>query len=297
MHNYSMRIMTVPMAILPSAVPEFLQCARRIVCGPQPVAAAGPRVPQSRGRVALLNVFGVLESRSSWLTEFFGGTSYEQIGSWIDKAMADASIGSIVMNIDSPGGTVAGLQEVADKVTAASKTKPVYAIANGQAASAAYWLGSSASAFYASPTAEVGSIGVLLAHADYSKALENDGVKVTYVHAGKYKVEGNATQPLDTEAQAEMQRQVDHYYGMFVGHVAKSRGVSKSKVESDFGQGRMIESDRAASLGMIDGVRTLDNVLSSLVGAADGKKTTAMGVMEKMQALREKGLTSPTGKR
>lgn len=286
-----------PLAILPSEVPMLCQFARKFIAGEFTAAAAGPRVPQSKGRVALLNIFGVLESRSSWITEWFGGTSYEQIGSWIDKSLADASIGSIVMNIDSPGGTVAGLQEVADKVTVASKTKPVYAIANGQAASAAYWLGSSATAFYATPTAEVGSIGVLLAHADYSKALENDGVKVTYVHAGKYKVEGNATQPLDTEAQAEMQRQVDHYYGMFVGHVAKSRGVSKSKVESDFGQGRMIESERAASLGMIDGVRTLDNVLSSLVGATDGKKTTAMGVMEKMQALREKGLTSPTGKR
>lgn len=287
-----MRPFDKPLAILPSEVPALYGFARRFVAGEFSAAAAGPRVPQSKGRVALLNVFGVLESRSSWITEWFGGTSYEQVGAWIDKSLADSSIGSIVMNIDSPGGTVAGLPEIADKVTTAAKTKPVYAVANGMAASAAYWLGSSATAFYATPSSEVGSIGVLTTHTDLSKALEDDGVKVTFVHAGKYKVEGNQTQPLDSEALAEMQRQVDHYYAMFVGHVAKSRGVSKSKVESDFGQGRMIESERAASLGMIDGVRTLDNVLLSLVGTPDNKRSTAMGIMEKTQALREKGLTT-----
>ena len=131
-------------------------------------------------------------------------------------------------------------------------------------ASAAYWIGCSASEFYVTPGGEVGSIGVWQAHQDYSKALEEAGVKTTMISAGKFKVEGNPYSPLDAEALSFMQSRVDDYYAAFTKAVARGRGVPIAQVREGMGQGRVLGADAALAQNMVDGIATLDDVIKKM---------------------------------
>jgi hypothetical protein len=143
--------------------------------------------------------------------------------------------------------------------------KPVVAVANSLAASAAYWIGCSASEFYVTPGGEVGSIGVWQAHFDYSKALEEEGVKTTLVSAGKFKVEGNPYVPLDPEAQAFMQSRVDDYYDAFIqGAVAVGRGVSVDDVRTAWAKAVCWALMPPWRRRMVDGIASFDDVLARM---------------------------------
>ena len=158
------------------------------------------------------------------------------------------------------------------------------AIANSLAASAAYWIGCAASEFYVTPGGEVGSIGVWQAHQDFSKALEEAGVKTTLISAGKYKVEGNPYSALDEEAQAFMQSRVDDYYAAFTKAVAKGRGVPISQVRDGMGLGRVLGADAAVQQSMVDGLATFDEVLSRMRRAA---KSTATASPSRLQRAKQ----------
>jgi len=173
-------------------------------------------------------------------------------------------VGQILIDIDSPGGSVYGVAELADEIVSARAKKPVVAIANSLAASAAYWIGCSASEFYVTPGGEVGSIGVWQAHQDYSKAMDEAGVKTTLISAGKFKVEGNPYAPLDEEAQGFMQSRVDDYYAAFTKAVAKGRGVSIPQVRDGMGQGRVLGADAALASSMVDGIATFEDVVKKM---------------------------------
>jgi len=193
-----------------------------------------------------------------------GSVSTQQFGSALTNLINDDSVGQILIDIDSPGGSVYGVSELADQIIAARAKKPIVAIANSLAASAAYWIGCSASEFYVTPGGEVGSIGVWQAHNDYSKALADEGVVTTLISAGKFKVEGNPYEPLDEEARAFMQSRVDDYYSAFTKAVAKGRGVPIDTVRNGMGQGRVLGADEALANKMVDGVATFDDVLSQM---------------------------------
>ena len=152
----------------------------------------------------------------------------------------------------------------------ATATTGFWARANSLAASAAYWIGCSASEFYVTPGGEVGSIGVWQAHFDYSKALEEEGVKPTLISAGKFKVEGNPYLPLDPEAQAFMQSRVDDYYNAFVQAVAVGRGVSVDDVRNGMGEGRVLGADAALAQRMVDGIASFDDVLARMQAKVRG---------------------------
>ncbi len=139
------------------------------------------------------------------LMESSGGTSVQGVARQFRAAMADPDIGRVILDVDSPGGQVGGVEELAREIYQARGQKPVTAIANGLAASAAYWIATAADEFVVTPSGQVGSIGVFGMHQDVSAALEKDGVKVTMVSAGKYKTEGNPFEPLTDEARAAMQ--------------------------------------------------------------------------------------------
>ena len=155
---------------------------------------------------------------------------------------------------------------------AARAQKPIVAIANSLAASAAYWIGCSASEFYVTPGGEVGSIGVWQAHFDYSQALAAEGVTPTLISAGTYKVEGNPYAPLDPEAQAFMQSRVDDYFLTFSKAVAKGRGVPIAQVRNGMGQGRVLGADAALEQNLVDGIVTLDEAIRKML-ANVGNKT------------------------
>jgi capsid assembly protease len=221
---------------------------------------------QSGGGIAVLPLYGVVTQRGNMVDNISGpgATSTEQFSAALRQLLADDSVSQILIDIDSPGGSVYGVAELADEIFQARAQKPIVAIANSLAASAAYWIGCSANEFYVTPGGEVGSIGVWQAHQDFSKALDESGIKTTLISAGTYKVEGNPYGPLDPEAQAFMQSRVEDYYQAFVQAVAKGRGVSNSEVTAGMGQGRVLGAQTAASQRMVDGVITFERLLATL---------------------------------
>ncbi len=235
----------------------------------------------SRGGVAIVPVYGVIQHRAHTVANMSGGgaTATESVAKSLRAALGDERVSTVILDIDSPGGDVFGVEELAGEIRGASK--PVVAVANAMAASAAYWLATQANELIVTPSGEVGSIGVYAMHEDWSRAWENEGVVGTFVYAGANKVEGNHLEPLSEEARGEMQRRVNDYYSSFVGAVAKGRGVSRSTVESDFGQGRMFGAKDAVARGMADRVATLDETIARLQGGGRVRRRRAAegGVM------------------
>ena len=224
------------------------------------------------GSVAVIPVYGVLAQRMDLLGAMSGGTSTERLAKQIKTAVDDSAVGTILLDIDSPGGSVFGISEVSNIIFEARKHKKITAIANSLSASAAYWIGSAAEDFVITPGGEAGSIGVLAAHEDISQFEENMGVKTTLISAGKFKVEGNPFEPLTDEAKAAIQSRIDDYYDMFVKAVAKHRDVSVSDVRNGFAEGRVVGAKEANSLGMVDRIATFDETVDRLAGSKRAQK-------------------------
>jgi signal peptide peptidase SppA len=229
---------------------------------------------QTVGKVAIIPIMGVIHHRAGAMEEASGGIGAEAIGQQFDAAIADKSVNRIVLQIDSPGGSVFGVPELAEKIRKGREVKKVIAVADPVAASAAYWLGSQASEFYVSPSGQVGSLGVIAEHTDFSKAEEADGIKTTVIKSAEFKQEAHSSFPLSSEAALHLQTQVNQYHQSFLSAVAKGRGVSVAKVSVDFGQGRMLMADDARSAGMVDGIASMEAVMRRL--GAEISKTAAM---------------------
>lgn len=217
---------------------------------------------QIRDGVAVINVIGELVHRSSWMNAFSGLVSYEQLGAAFRQAVADPDVKSILLRMDSPGGEVAGLNDLADEIYAARSKKPTTAIAEDMACSAAYLLASACEKFYATQGAMTGSIGVVWTHISYSEAMKQRGVVVTHVHAGKRKVDGSPYQVLEGESLKSLQGMVDSFYELFTSKVAQFRGIDQDDVKGTEA-GVFIGAD-AEKHGLIDGVRTVDACIREL---------------------------------
>jgi len=218
-------------------------------------------VQQAPQGVARIPISGVLVPRASAFDAMSGGTSAEHIRDQLQQAVASPQVGSIVLDVDSPGGMVDGIPELAADIRQARRSKRVVAVANTEAMSAAYWLGAQADQFFASPSARVGSIGVFSAHEDRTGKAEAEGVKTTLISAGKFKTEGNPFEPLSDEGRAHLQSLVDGMYTMFIKDVAVGREITAKDVEENFGQGRFFDAEGAFARGMIDGIGTIDQVI------------------------------------
>lgn len=213
--------------------------------------------------VAVICIEGVISKRMNLFSYFSGGISTQALQQSLADAEADATVHSIVTCIDSPGGEVDGTQVAANAI-AASK-KPVIAFIDGLGASAAYWLASQADQiFIADDTTWVGSIGVVTAHTDRSKADEASGKKITEVTAGKYKRIASSHAPLSPEGHQTLQDQVDHVYSIFVDAVAAGRGMSVDQVIADMADGRIFIGQQAIDAGLVDGISSLDAIIAGL---------------------------------
>lgn len=257
--------LSTPWALMPERMAAYAAVLANKGLGAGPVeAAAAPRGKNNArsGAIAVIPVYGTIVQRANQLDICEGGTSTQQISNALADANADDSVSQILLDIDSPGGSVYGVQELTDEI-AASK-KPVVAIANSLAASAAYWIGASASEFHVTPGGEVGSIGVWMAHQDYSAAMAEAGVQTTLISAGEFKVEGNPYQPLSADALAFLQSRVDDYYATFTKSVAKGRKVSVGDVRGNMGKGRVYGADQAKAANMIDSISTFGDVISRM---------------------------------
>lgn len=227
------------------------------------VAATARRV-SSEGSVAVIPIYGVLSQRMNLMSAMSGGTSTEQLSDQVRQAMADDDVGAIVFDVDSPGGNVNGIPELADELFSYRGTKPMVAVVNPLNASAAYWLTSQANEIVVSLSGQTGSIGVVAVHQDMSGALEQEGVRVSLISAGKYKTEGNPYQPLDDDARQSIQTSVNEYYDMFVDAVARGRGIKARDVRSGLGEGKVFGAKAAVSAGLADRVDTLKGTIARL---------------------------------
>jgi len=229
------------------------------------LAASPSSSSRSRaGSIAVLPMTGTILHRMGSMSEISGGTSTERFTGWLRAALADDNIKAIVIDCDSPGGTVSGVPELADEIFKGRDVKSIIGVANAASASAAYYLLSQCSELVVTPSGQVGSIGVFAAHEDISKATEMQGVRVSLVSAGKYKTEANPFEPLSDEARASLQTMVNGYYDLFVKAVARGRGVSVNDVRNGFGEGRMVMAQDAVTQKMADRVATLDQTLARL---------------------------------
>lgn len=227
---------------------------------PQPAPARNIRA----GNVAIIPISGMITQRAGLFSDVSGMTSLDKVSVELSEALADSSVDTIALHINSPGGSTDGVSEMAARIRAAREQKPVVAVADAMAASAAYWLGSQATEFVATPSGDVGSIGIYTVHRDLSGALEKEGVNVTVISEGPFKTEGTPFGPLSEEAEAAIQERVSDMYDMFVADVAAGRGVSIDAVRNGFGQGRIVNASRALAAGMVDAVEPFDAVLARL---------------------------------
>lgn len=231
------------------------------------IGAAAPRgEARTEGVVAVIPVFGVMGHRAHLLQDVSSGvgTSTEILEARVRAARENPEIGAILLDLDSPGGSVFGVEELGDEIFRTRGVKPIVALANSEAASAAYWIASQADELIVTPSGHVGSIGVYAVHWDESQALADEGLVPTIISAGRYKVEGAPTAPLTAEARDFLQHRVDGYYDAFIRSVARGRGVAQKAVREGFGEGRMLAAEDARAAGLVDGIATRDEVLTKL---------------------------------
>jgi signal peptide peptidase SppA len=228
-------------------------------------AELGAATPAQRGKaatpttVAVIPIYGMIAQHPQSL-----GTSTDQIGAKLAAALSNPQVDAILLDIDSPGGTVDGIPELGMKIAAARGIKPITAFANSFIASAAYWLASQADEVVVTPSGQVGSIGVYMLHEDWSQKLASEGIKVRAISAGKYKLEGAKWEPLDPEFEAFIQQRVDEVYGWFVKAVAAGRRDTQTNVRNGYGEGRMLGATQSVKANLADRVGGFDDALAGL---------------------------------
>lgn len=210
--------------------------------------------------IAVIPVHGTLVKRTAGLNAASGLTSYTEIGAMLEAALADPQVVGILLDIDSPGGEAAGSFELARTIREATKTKPVWAVANDSAFSAAYAIGAAANRLIVSETGGVGSIGVIALHVDQSVKDANEGYRFTAVTADNRKNDFSPHEALTPSAKADLQAEVDRLYGLFVDHVAAMRRLDATDVRGT--EAGLFFGGNAISAGLADAVGTLDSALT-----------------------------------
>lgn len=234
--------------------------------------------------VAVIPVDGVIAKRMNLFTQISGGVSTDLLAQDLKAALEDPEVKAIVLDIDSPGGTVDGTVDIARLIYESRGIKPIVAFTDGMMASAAYWIGSAADKVYIGNDAtSVGSIGVVATHQDVSKAQEMAGVKTTEVYAGRYKRVASQYEPLTDEGRATIQERVDYIYSVFVNAVTAHRGVSEREALA-MADGRIFTGTQAVEAGLVDGVSTLDAVIATINNERKEKAMAKEEVKEAVEA-------------
>lgn len=206
--------------------------------------------------IAYIPIEGELVHRFGHLEPTSGMTGYDAIKHKVQDAAEDAEVKGIMLDIDSPGGEVFGVDGTAEAIFQAREAKPIWALVNEQATSAAYWLASAAHLVIGPVTSESGSIGVVRLHVDMSGALDKEGLFVTIIHAGAHKAEGNPFEPLPDDVREAVQLEVNTVHEMFAGVVARNRGLSIEAVMAT--EAGVFMGPDAMAVGLIDAVASED---------------------------------------
>ena len=246
-------------------------------------AAPSTDVAVTPDGIAIVPVIGTLVARSGYLGAASGLTAYSDIAESIEAAATDPGIRAILLDVDSSGGEVGGLFDLVDHIQAirAQCGKPIWAVADEAALSAAYAIACTSDRIYVTQTGEVGSIGVVAVHRDESGADAQAGLAWTFVHAGAAKVDGNPHQPLSDSARATLQADVDALYGKFTALVAERRRLSPDAVRAT--EAAVYRGDQAVAAGLADKVGTLRVALADL-GAVIARPTVSRPIAARKEA-------------
>jgi len=202
------------------------------------------------GGIAVIPVYGALLHRDPWCDSY--ATGYDFIGSRFAAALGDEDVKGIVFDLNSYGGHVAGNFELCDQIYAARGQKPMMSLVDSRALSGGYSIASATGRIIATPSADIGSIGVVMMHMSMEQALKNYGVEVTFIFAGKHKVDGNPFQNLPDDVKAALQASVEKSYNQFVSLVARNRGMQSEAVRDT--EARVYDAEEAKQIGLIDDV-------------------------------------------
>lgn len=232
-------------------------------CAAPSTFAAVPRpVPPPTPGIAILSIHGTLVRRTVGLEADSGLLSYQAIQAGLAAALGDPGVSAILLDVDSPGGEAGGVFDLADLIAAAAKVKPVWAIANESAFSAAYALASAASRLVLTRTAGVGSVGVIAMHIDQSGLDEKAGLKYTPVTAGAHKDDLSPHAALSDSAQAVLQAEVDRLYGLFIDTVASHGRLTADALRAT--EAGLFFGDAAVTAHLADAVGTFDDTLAEV---------------------------------
>lgn len=242
-----------------------------------------------QGSVAVINIEGGIYRKKAW---FMFGTTHRQIKSEIEQALQNSEVKAILYNIYSPGGTVAGTQELASYIKEAAQKKPSAAFVDGQCCSAAYWLASATGRIFATESAELGSIGVVLMHTDYSKLHESIGLKYTFITAGSKKSVGAGEIPLSEDDRAYLQNQVNAIYGVFLQDISQNMSLDMAR-KTEWADGRVFIGKEAVSLGLVSRlVKTREEAMKMLL-QDQSKKENEMTVPNTLSDTSPNTLPNP----
>ena len=238
--------------------------------------------------VLTIPVKGVLMNK---LSIKFGSyaTGYQYIEQAVMRGVQDPEVSAIVFDIDSPGGEVAGNFELSEFIAEQRVEKPIRAVANDHAYSAAYSIASAAHSITMARSGGVGSVGVVTMHMDVSERMDKMGVKVTFIYAGKHKVEGNPYEALPAAAKSRIQDRIDRIYGEFVGLVAANRDMDEQAVRDT--EALTYDASDAVDIGFADRVGTMKEELAELSMAATEMEHTMATTTPKTPAANEGGIT------
>lgn len=203
----------------------------------------------SSGGVRVIPIHGIIGKHMSALEMMCGGCSLDAVEAMVQDAKSDPLVTSVLFDVNSPGGTVTGVPELADQIEQLASEKPTIAYTDSECCSAAYWLASQCRGVYSSHSATIGSVGVYIALLDESRALENEGIKVNAIHAGKWKLAGAPFKPLTDEERAMFQAGVDKTHAQFISAVTRNRMISGDNL-----QGQCFDGEEAVAANLTDGI-------------------------------------------
>lgn len=242
-------------------------------------AVSGSMMYGMVGTTAVIPVFGALVNRFNSTYGFI--TGYNYIKNAIATALADESVDSIILDINSGGGEVAGCFETVDYIKAARSQKEIHAVVDSSCYSAAYAIASACTSIKATPSSGIGSVGVVAMHASYEKMLENEGISVTFIKAGDHKVDGNPYEELSDSVKADMQKRIDATYQEFVSLVSVNRSLAVEDVVKT--QAACYTAQEAKSIGLIDDVISVEGAVKLITEGRMSNENTVQAVDTKTE--------------
>ncbi len=211
--------------------------------------------------VGILKIEGIIVAKSDIFTEIFGGAPLDVLTEDFKSLVENDNINTIVLDIDSPGGTIDGVAVFAEMVFQGRKEKTILSHTSSIMTSAAIWIAAAAHKIFISDnTVTTGSIGVLTTHLNFEMFNEKIGIIPTEITAGSHKRITSQLKPLTSEGRAVLQGQVDHIMGVFVNDVARFRGVTTQNVTASMADGKIFLGSQAVEAGLVDGIISFDDL-------------------------------------